>query len=424
LTTPRGTGAGPLQGIVVADLSTVLAGPWCTMLLGDLGADVIKVEPPDGDPTRGYGPPYAGAPEAGATYAEDDPRAQPGYPGESAYYLAANRNKRAIRVDLKRERGRDVVARLLERSDVVVENYRAGGFARLGFPEEKLRELNPRLMHLAITGYGPDGPDADRPGYDFVIQAVAGLMSITGDVDANGGRPTKVGVAIADLTTGMLAAVAVLAAIVARDRGHPGQRIDLSVLEATVSWLANQATNYLVGGVVPGRMGNRHPNITPYESFPTADGEIVVTVGADRQWSRLCEVLGLPEIARDPRFASNAGRVAARAELRPLLEARFRERSSNDWLERLRSAEVPAGPINDIAAVFSDPQVLARGMVESIPHPTIGEVRVPGIPFKLEGTPASVRHPPPTPAQHTGEILTWLGYDETAVRELRADGTV
>jgi crotonobetainyl-CoA:carnitine CoA-transferase CaiB-like acyl-CoA transferase len=395
---------GPLAGLVVCDVSTVLAGPWCTMLLGDLGADVIKVEPPDGDPTRGYGPPFAG--------------------DQSTYFLAANRNKRDIRLDLKKEPGRDVLRRLIARSDVLVENFRPGGLARLGFPDAELERLNPRLVHLAITGYGPDGPDANLPGFDFVIQAAAGLMSITGDPEEGDGRPVKVGVAIADLAAGMLGAVAVLAALLARAESRQGQRIDLSVLEASVSWLANQATSYLVGGVVPRRMGNHHPNITPYETFATADGEIAVAVGSERQWRRLCEALGDRELASDRRFATNAARVEHRAALRPLLEDHFRGRTSAEWLSALRGAEVPAGAINDIAAVFADPQVLARRMVETVAHSTLGPVRLPGIPFKFSATPASVRTAPPLLGEQTDEILAWLGYDAAAVRTLRSDGTV
>ncbi len=415
---------GPLAGVVVCDLSTVLAGPYCTMLLADLGADVIKVEPPEGDGTRAWGPPFAGAPEPDVSYAAGDPRAAPGYAGESAYYLAINRNKRGLRLDLKAVAGRGVLARLLARSDVLVENQRVGGLGRLGFPDEELERLNPRLVHLAISGYGPDGPLADRPGYDFIIQAAAGLMSITGASDAEGGGPTKVGVAVSDLTTGMLGAVSVLAALNGRDRETSpafgrGQRIDLSLLESTVAWLANQASNHLVGGLVPGRMGNQHPNITPYETFPTADGEIAVAVGSERQWPRFCAAIERPDLADDPRFADNATRLAHRAELRRQLRDVFAADTAAAWLARLEAAEVPCGPINDLAAVFRDPQVLARHMVENVEHPTIGQIRVTGVPFKLAETPASVRSAPPLLGQHSDEVLRWLGYDEAGVAALR-----
>jgi crotonobetainyl-CoA:carnitine CoA-transferase CaiB-like acyl-CoA transferase len=422
------TAEGPLAGIVVADLSTVLAGPYCTMLLADLGADVIKVEPPEGDATRGYGPPYVGAPEPDRAYEVPDPRAQGAYPGESAYYLSVNRNKRGLRLDLRQEAGREVLRRLIGRSDVLVENFRTGGLERLGFPDAELEALNPRLVHLAITGYGPDGPDAARPGYDFVIQAEAGLMSITGSPDDEGGGPTKVGVAVADLVTGMLGSTAVLAALIARGRPGPsegrGQRIDISVFESTIAWLANQASNLLVGGLVPGRMGNAHPNITPYETFASADGEIAVAVGSERQWPRFCLALGVTQLAEDQRFATNAQRVAHRAELRPLLEARFAERSTAEWLEALAAAEVPAGPINDLAAVFAHPQVAARRMVEEVIHPTIGRLMLTGVPFKLAGTPASVRSAPPLLGQHAEEILGWLGYDAGARERLRDEGAI
>ncbi len=485
--------SGPLAGIRVCDLSTVLAGPYCTMLLADLGADVIKVEPPEGDGTRRWGPPWAGAPEPGTAYALDDPRAHPGYPGEAAYYLAVNRNKRGIRLDLKTEAGREVLRRLLATSDVLVENYRVGGLARLGFPDAELERLNPGLVHLAISGFGPDGPYAERPGYDFIVQAMSGLMSITGAPDEAGGEPTKVGVAVVDLATGMLGTVSVLSALLARDRpgapaagpelaveqapaagpalavggapaagpalavgGAPaagperagsavgrdlqalpidptqakasgpvrgaGQRIDISLFESTIAWLANQASNYLVGGTVPGRLGNQHPNITPYETFRTADGSIAVAVGSDRQWPRFCEAVGLSDLAHDLRFATNGSRVGHRAELRSILGARFATRPSSEWIERLLAAEVPSGPINDLAAVFSDPQAQARHMVESVTHPTIGTLRTTGLPFKLTATPGSVRTAPPLLGQHTDAVLAELGFGPDEIARMRTEG--
>lgn len=397
---------GPLAGLVVCDLSTVLAGPYCSMLLGDLGADVIKVEPPDGDGTRAWGPPFAG--------------------GESAYYLSINRNKRDLRLDLHATAGTEVLRRLLARSDVLLENLRVGGLARLGFPDDELERLNPRLVHLAISGYGTTGPLADRPGYDFVIQAVSGLMSITGQPDSEGGRPTKVGVAISDLTTGMLGAVAVLAALLARngEAAGQGQRIDISLLESTLSWLANQAANHLIGGVTPGRMGDAHPNITPYETFLASDGELAVAVGSERQWVRFAATVDQPELARDPRFATNAARLAHRDELRAILAARFATAPRDTWLAALAAAEVPCGPVNDVAQAFADPQVVARGVVTTVEHPTAGPIRLPGPPFRLSRTPASVRAAPPLQGQHTAEILAWLGYSPAEIAGLRAAGVV
>jgi crotonobetainyl-CoA:carnitine CoA-transferase CaiB-like acyl-CoA transferase len=407
-------GTGPLAGVRVCDLSTVLAGPYCAMLLADLGADVVKVEPPTGDPTRQYGPPWAGA---------ADP--ERGYMGESAYYLSINRNKRGIRLDLRQAAGQEVLRRLLGRSDVLIENFRPGGLARLGFPDDALEALNLRLVRLSITGYGSTGPDRDRPGFDFIIQAVSGLMSITGQPDEDGGEPTKVGVAITDLATGMLGAVSVLASLRERDQrsGH-GQRIDLSLLDSTVSWLANQAGNYLVGGEVPGRMGNRHPNVTPYETLRTSDGEIAIAVGSERQWLRLCAALGVPELASDPRFDTNGDRVRNRDVLRPLVAEAVARRSTGEWLAALDAADVPVGPVRDLDAVFADPQVAAREMVVAVDHPTIGELRLPGIPYKLSATPGSIRRPPPLLGEHTDEILAELGFRADDIAKLRGSGAV
>jgi formyl-CoA transferase len=411
-----GHGAGPLEGLRVTDFSSVLAGPYCAMLLADLGADVIKVEPPTGDPTRLYGPPYAGP---------ADPEV--GYPGESGYYLSVNRNKRGLRLDAATPAGAEVLRRLISRSDVLIENLRPGAFARLGFEDAALDRLNPRLVHLAITGYGVDGPDRDKPGFDFIIQAVSGLMSITGLPDAEGGQPTKVGVAVSDLTTGMLGAVAVLAALHARDAAGAegrGQRIDISLLGGTLAWLINQAANHLVGGEVPGRMGNRHPNITPYETFPTADGEVAVAVGSERQWRRFCDALALPALADEARFRTNVDRVRARSDLRAVLEARFRAKSTRDWVEALTAAEVPVGEVRDLAQVFSDPQVEALGMVATVAHPTIGDLRLTGLPWSLSATPATIRLPPPLLGEHGDAILRDLGYDPDAIVLLRREGTI
>ncbi len=392
---------GPLTGLRVIDASTVLAGPYCTMLLGDLGAEVIKVEPPEGDATRGWGPPWVGSVAAGTRTA--------------AYFLAVNRNKRGIRLDLKAPAGAEVFRRLLTTGDVLVENFRVGRFARLGFDDEVLRRLNPRLVHLAISGYGTTGPGVDRPGYDFVVQAMSGLMSITGAPDGEGGGPTKVGVAISDVVSGMLGAVGILAALVGRERtdgpaADRGQRIDLSLLGATLATLVNQAQNAFVTGVAPGRLGNAHPNIVPYETFATSDGAIAVAVGSERQWPRFCQALGVPDLATDPRFATNGDRVQRRTDLRPLLADRFADASSATWLAALTVAEVPCGPINDVAAAFETEEATALDMTVEQHHPAWGTIRQVGIPFQLSATPGSIRTPPPTLGQDSDAVLAELGY--------------
>jgi formyl-CoA transferase/CoA:oxalate CoA-transferase len=385
------------------------------MLLGDLGADVIKVEPPDGDATRSWGPPWVGDEAAGTRTA--------------AYYLAVNRNKRSLRLDLRTEAGGDVLRRLLPTADVFVENFRPESLARLGLGDEVLAELNSRLIHLAISGYGPTGPEVGRPGYDFLLQAEAGLMSITGAPDEAGGVPTKVGVAIADVAAGLHAAVGILAALAGRERNagpaHAiGQRVDVSLLESTLSLLVNQAQNAFVTGRAPVRRGNTHPNIVPYQAFETADGHIVVTVGSERQWPRLCRALGLPALADDPRFATNGNRVTNREELSTTLQRRLGERTTAEWLEVLAAADVPAAPINDVPTAFATPQAQARRMTVEVEHPRLGRTTQVGLPFTLSATPAEIRAAPPLLGEHGPEILAELGYDETEIEALRAGGAI
>jgi crotonobetainyl-CoA:carnitine CoA-transferase CaiB-like acyl-CoA transferase len=404
---------GPLAGIRVIDCSTVLAGPYCTMILADLGADVVKVEPPDGDATRGWGPPWVGDEADGTRTA--------------AYYLAINRNKRSLRLDLRRDEGRGVLGTLLRGADVLVENARVGGFERLGFSEARLRELNPRLIHLAISGFGLTGPDASKPGYDFVIQAVGGLMSITGEPD---GRPTKVGIAISDVVTGLFGAVSILAGLVARGEpragghGAGGQRIDLSLLQSTLAILVNQAQSMFVTGQAPERLGNAHPSIVPYETFETADGQIAVGVGSARQWQRLCSALALDDLATDHRFATNGRRVEHRAELIGILGERFATRSSAEWLGLLDAAGIPVGPIRDVAEAFASLQAVELGSRVPLDHPVLGHVDQVAIPFTFSGTPPSIRTPPPLLGQDSAEILAEAGYDPAAIARLVELGVV
>jgi crotonobetainyl-CoA:carnitine CoA-transferase CaiB-like acyl-CoA transferase len=403
---PTPAPTGPLAGIRVVDCSTVLAGPYCTMLLADLGADVVKVEPPEGDATRGWGPPWVGDAGAGTRTA--------------AYFLAVNRNKRSIRLDLRTAAGQEVLRRLLARGDVLVENFRAGGFERLGFSEAALAALNLNLVHLAIGGYGIGGPDAAKPGYDFIIQATCGLMSITGEAD---GRPTKVGVAIADVVAGLFGTISVLAGLLAKPRAG-GQRVDVSLLGSTLAVLVNQAQNAFVTGRAPERRGNAHPNIVPYETFETADGTIAIGVGSERQWPRFCAALGLPELASDPRFASNGDRVVNRHELIPLLATRLATAGSAEWLARLDAADVPAGPLLDVLEAFDTPQARAVRARVPMTHPVLGAVDQVRSPFDFGATPATIRTPPPLLGEHSAEVLTELGFAADEIERLRGIGVV
>jgi crotonobetainyl-CoA:carnitine CoA-transferase CaiB-like acyl-CoA transferase len=407
---------GPLAGLKVLELSTVLAGPYCSMVLADLGADVIKVEPPEGDATRGYGPPWVVANDGSADRV-------------AAYFLAVNRNKRSISVDLRQQEGVDIVRRLIGRSDVLVENFRPGRMAKLGLDDDALATLNPKLIHLAISGYGPDGPDSAKPGYDFIAQAVGGLMSVTGYAAESGGDTggaggaggaTKVGVAISDVVTGLLGAIGILAAL----HSGVGQRIDVSLLEATLASLINQAQNAFVTGEQPTRRGNAHPNIVPYETFQTADMEIAVAVGSERQWPRLCHALGLDHLINDARFADNDARVQNRDELRPLIANRFLSEPAAHWLAALDAADVPSGAVNDILQAFAQAQAQHRGMEQMVDHPRLGPIRQIGLPYKLSATPASIRSAPPLLGEQSTEILNELGYDTVSIDELRERGVI
>ena len=398
-----------LAGVRVLDLTRVLAGPWCTQVLADLGADVIKVERPgNGDDTRGWGPPFLQDADGNDTT-------------ESAYYLCANRNKRSLTVDIATEEGQAVIRRLAMESDVLVENFKVGDMARYRLDAATLRAANPRLVYCSITGFGQDGPYAQRAGYDFAVQGLGGLMSITGAAD---GEPQKVGVAVADLFTGMYATVAILAALRHRDATGEGQVIDMALLDAQVAMLANLGSHYLVGGDMPPRQGNAHANIVPYQVFAVADGHIIVAVGNDRQFARLCQLLGESALADDERFATNAGRVRHRDVLVPMLQSAFVSRDRQTWLTVLEAAGIPSGPVNDIADVFADPQVRARGMVEHVAHPEAGTVPLVASPLKLSATPVDLRHAPPLLGQHTDGVLREAGYDDAEIAALRALGAI
>ena len=405
--------AGALSHIRVLDLSRILAGPWAGQILADLGADVIKVERPGpGDDTRGWGPPWI----------KDD---QGQDTSVAAYYLCANRNKRSITVDITQPEGQDIVRRLAAQSDVVLENFKLGGLKQYGLDYDSLKAVNPRLVYCSITGFGQDGPYAPRAGYDFLIQGLGGLMSITGRPDGEpGAGPMKVGVALTDILTGLYATNAVLAALAWREKSGEGQYIDMALLDVQVACLANQAMNYLATGSNPRRMGNAHPSIVPYQDFPTADGHMILAIGNDGQFARFCEVAGRPELAADARFATNRARVENRAELIPLLNEITATRTTTEWIAQLEARAVPCGPINGLAEVFADPQVQARGLAVKMPHSEAGEVPLVASPIRLSKTPVEYRRAPPLVGEHTDEILADLGVDAAGIAGLRERGVV
>lgn len=397
-----GDGRGPLDGILIADLSRILAGPSCTMQLADMGARVLKIEPPGGDETRRWGPPFLGS--------------------ESTYFLSVNRNKESMVVDLRTPGGTGVLHGLLERADVLVENFRPGTLAKLGFGWDAMRQRYPRLVYCSVSGYGQTGPRAADPGFDLIAQGEGGLMSVTG---MPGGPPTKVGTSQADLVAGLLAAQGVLLALLARHRTGRGQLVDVALLDGQISLLAYHASAWLNAGAEPQQLGNCHPTITPYETFAAADGNLNVGVGTDAMWRSFCAVLEAPELAADPELATNAGRLAHRATLTPRLAARLAARTVDEWVADLRQAGIPAGRVRTIPEALADPQILARDMVTSIDHPTAGPLRLPGIPIKLSTTPGTIRTPPPRLGEHTDRILhEILGMDANSIRTLRAAGAI
>jgi crotonobetainyl-CoA:carnitine CoA-transferase CaiB-like acyl-CoA transferase len=399
----------PLTGLKVLDLSRVLAGPWASQLLADLGADVVKVERPGvGDDTRAWGPPYLKDAHGHDT-------------AEAAYFLCANRNKRSVTIDLAHPDGQALVRRLALQADVLLENFKVGGLAQYGLDYASLAALNPRLIYASITGFGQDGPYAPRAGYDFLIQGMGGLMSLTGRAEGEeGAGPQKAGVALTDIMTGLYTTIAVQAALAERERSGLGQHIDVALLDVQVACLANQAASYLAAGVVPRRMGNAHPAIVPYQDFPTADGDMILAIGNDGQFARFCAIAGRPEWATDERFASNPARVAHRSVLIPLLRQTTVMRTTAEWIAALEAAAVPCGPINRVDQVFADPQVQARGLRVELPHPTAGTVPLVANPIRLSASPVTYRSAPPLLGQHTDAVLAdWLALDAAAIAALR-----
>lgn len=403
-----------LSHLRVLDLSRVLAGPWAGQILGDLGAEVIKVERPGaGDDTRTWGPPWLRDAEGADTT-------------DAAYFLCTNRNKKSVTIDFTRPEGQQLVRDLAARSDVVLENFKVGGLVAYGLDYASLKAVNPRLVYCSITGFGQTGPYAPRAGYDFLIQGLGGLMSVTGRPDGEpGGGPMKVGVALTDIMTGLYAATAILAALAHRDRTGEGQHVDMALLDVQIACLANQTMNFLHGGKAPGRLGNAHPNVVPYQDFPTADGHMILAVGNDRQFAKLCEVMGHAEWGRDERFATNAARVKHRAELIPMLQAVTRTRGTKDWIATLEAASVPCGPINDLAQVFADPHVRARGAEIRMAHPVAGDIPLVASPIRLSASPVEYRLPPPRLGEHTRDVLeSVLGLPAAEVDRLAQAGVL
>lgn len=392
----------PLKGVKVLDISRVLTGPFCTMILGDLGAEVIKVEiPGKGDETRAWGPPFA--------------------EGESAYYLSINRNKKSLTLNLKSDEGRKILLELAKECDVIIENFLPGTVERLGVDYETIKKVNPEIIYCSISGFGQDGPYRDFPAYDLLMQGMGGLMSITGEKD---GPPIRIGVALIDIGAGMYAALGILAALMVKKETKKGQYIDVSLMDTEVSWLTYMASNYFLTGKNPIRMGSAHPNIVPYQAYKARDRYFILAVGNDKIWERFCEAMDLNDIVDDPRFCTNEKRVENREELNAILEEIFATKDSHEWIEILRKARVPCGPVNEISDVVNHPQVKHRGMVVSMEHPTIGEVKVLGNPINLSLTPPEYHSPPPLLGQHTEEILQRLGYTTEDIKNLREKGVI
>jgi len=402
--------AGPLQGFRVLDLSRILAGPWASQMLADLGAEVIKIERPgSGDDTRGWGPPYMPDESAAATT-------------ESAYFHGANRGKQSLCIDMGKPRGQALIRDLVKHSDVLIENFKVGGLARYGLDYDSLKTVNSKLVYCSITGFGQTGPYATRAGYDFMIQAMGGMMSVTGEAD---GQPMKIGVALADVLTGLYAANAIQAALIHQRETGQGQHIDMALLDVQVATLANQAMNYLATGNSPRRLGNAHPNIVPYQAFQTADGYIILAVGNDAQFERFCELAEVPELAADERFRKNSDRVGHRETLVPQISAIMQSKTSADWLEQLNARGIPCGPINDIEQVFADPQVQHRGLQLELEHPVAGKVASVANPIRLSQTPIEYDRAPPLLGQHTDAVLQRiLNLDADAIANLRHDAII